>query len=341
MAVTLKMIAERAGLSVQTVSNVLNDKRHLFREETQKRVLKAADELGYMPNLSARAIRTGRFNAITLLLNTDRRFSYLPPDLLYGVLAGLRTADMHLTISDYPDEEIVKDGFVPKTLRQLMSDGLLINYHYKIPDQMLDLVRKSKYPTVWINSKQKHDSIYPEERDAMRKVAERLIKTGHRRIVYMDSGYGQRGSEPFHYSKHDRYGGYAEAMKAAGLKPVLIGSRQYQEVGRKDVYRELLMKEKRPTAILSYSLWAIESAWDAADDLGLRIPEDLSLATLGDKAAMYRRKKVSFMVQPWHEIGKQAVDMVRKKIEKPSLKLKPRAMQCEFIEGETLAPAPK
>src|SRR6185369_16509410 len=89
MPVTIKEIAERSGLSIPTVSQVLNNKGHRYRSETCNRVLKAVRELGYRPNSSARAMRMGRFNCVALLLSTESYRSFLPNELLRGIHDGV------------------------------------------------------------------------------------------------------------------------------------------------------------------------------------------------------------------------------------------------------------
>ncbi|HYG75210.1 MAG TPA: LacI family DNA-binding transcriptional regulator [Planctomycetota bacterium] len=126
MPVTIREIAERSGLSVPTVSQILNNKGHRYRSETCKRVMKAVRELGYRPNSFARAIRMGRFNCVALLLSTEKSKSFLPNELLRGVHDGVAERDYHMSLTALPDEKLTSQGFVPKILTQWSADGLLI-----------------------------------------------------------------------------------------------------------------------------------------------------------------------------------------------------------------------
>src|SRR6185295_16580276 len=188
MPVTIKEIAERSGLSVPTVSQVLNNKGHRYRSETCKRVLKAVRELGYRPNSSARAIRMGRFNCVALLLSTERHKSFLPNELLRGIHDGVAEHDYHMSLTVLPDDKLTSQGFVPKILRQWMADGLLINYHVDVPQRMIELIHEHGIPSVWINTKQKSDCAFPDDLGASREATEKLLALGHRRIFYADLG---------------------------------------------------------------------------------------------------------------------------------------------------------
>jgi len=134
MATTLKVIAEAAGVSIPVVSQVLNSKGQRFRPETRRRVRQAAERLGYRPNNSARAMATGRLGCAALVLSTQGYRSTLPAELLRGIDEELARHNMHLTIARLPDEKLTREGYVPKILREWLSDGLLINYTSDIPD---------------------------------------------------------------------------------------------------------------------------------------------------------------------------------------------------------------
>src|SRR4051794_17942945 len=118
MSVGIKEIAQLTGLSVPTVGNVLGRSGARYSEDTRRRVLEAARELGYRPNSSARAMRQGRFGCAALILTRSRQqtHSYIPNRLLDGIDDELALHDMHLTVSRLTDEELSAVDFVPKVL---------------------------------------------------------------------------------------------------------------------------------------------------------------------------------------------------------------------------------
>ena len=143
----MKQIAEHLGLSLPTVSQVLNNRGQL-RPETRRRVLRAAVKLGYRPNTAAKAISTGRFNCIALLLGADPLSGYLNRDMIEGIHDALADRNMHLTITKLPDQKLTDDGYVPKMLRESMADGMLINYKANIPPGMVELIEEDRLPAI-------------------------------------------------------------------------------------------------------------------------------------------------------------------------------------------------
>jgi DNA-binding LacI/PurR family transcriptional regulator len=205
MAVTIYQIAERVGLSPKTVSRILSGKAALHKPETRERVLQVATELGYRANSSARAMRRQRFGCVTLLLSNVRQRSVLPSAREDGIQAALGEHDLHLMVAPLPDAKLTDQGFVPRILREYGSDGLLVNYNTRIPPRMETLLDAHNLPSVWINVRRDSDCVYPDDLQAGRQAAERLLALGHRRIAFVDY------TEQNHYSN-------GTARRAAGRR---------------------------------------------------------------------------------------------------------------------------
>src|SRR4051812_31228185 len=118
-------IARRLNLSQRTVSFCLSGSDRVS-EETRKRVLKVANELGYRPNRSALSMRTGRFNAIALLQSAHVEYSYLPESLLVGLHEGLASREIRLVLASVPDEKLTDGQYLPSVLREWSVDGFLV-----------------------------------------------------------------------------------------------------------------------------------------------------------------------------------------------------------------------
>src|SRR3954471_13447507 len=231
MSVTIKEIARQTGLSVPTVGNVLGRAASRYSAETRKRVLEAAQAMGYKPNSSARAMRSGRIGCAALVLSRSHQsiLSHIPVGLLDGLDDELAHHNMHLTVSRLTDEQLSRDDFLPKVLREYMADGMIVNYTHEIPPRMLELIHAHHTPAVWVNAKLAQDCVYPDDFTAAESTTARLIGLGHRRIALlhlMSPGiFGpikfEEARPRFHYSVADRAEGYAGAMLRAGLKPRL------------------------------------------------------------------------------------------------------------------------
>jgi LacI family transcriptional regulator len=338
MPVTIKQIAERSGLSVPTVSQVLNNKGHRYRSETCKRVLKAVRELNYRPNSSARAIRMGRFNCVALLLSTDPSKSFLPNELLRGIHDGVAEHDYHMSLTVLPDQKLTDDGFVPKILRQWMADGLLVNYHVALPPRMVELIHEHGIPSVWINTKQKSDCVYPDDLNASREATEKLLALGHKDVAYADFGLGENQPST-HHSCADRYDGYAQALRAAGLQPRLMqGPDAIPSSERAAFAAKLLAQPSRPTAIVTYSDTTAMPIVQGAASLGLQFPRDLSVVTFYEGLTTHSGIGIASMVIPWHEVGYAAFQMLQEKIKDPAQIQAPRALPFTFEPGQTFGP---
>jgi len=336
MPVTIREIAERVGLSVQTVSRVLNGMGHLHRPRTCSRVLRAAKELGYLPNSSARAVRTGRFGCVALVSSTGRA-GPLPEPLLRGAHDELARRDIHLTFAALPDEKLTNRSFVPKMLRQLMADGLLINYHFNIPARMMELVKTHRVPAVWINCEKEFDSVLPDDFGAGRMAAERLLNLGHRAIVYADFSHPSLG-RPEHHSAVDRYKGYAAAMREAGLEARRWSVEDFPGAGsRLELAARLLSAGGRPTGLVTYGETEALTLFAAAASSGLAVPTDLSIVAIWDRLLDAAGWPIDTVVLPWYEIGREAVLMLHQKIERPGAALARRVLAPTLAEGRSCA----
>ena len=336
MAATIQQIADHTGLSKPAVSQILNNKPG-YKAETRERVFKAAADLGYRPNEAARAITSGRFGCVTLVLGTDFERSNLPPAFLKGVHDSLVLYDWHLTFAMLPDEQLTTDQGLPKILRHWFSDGLLLNYTHRIPPHMQDLIEKYKLPSIWINSMQKADCVYPDDRAGGHLATEHLLKAGHRAIAFVDYSHTADALHYSHYSTHERLRGYQEAMKAAKVPARVIRSEAPTSVSRVERIQEWLSKPDRPTAVITYGNGDAIAVYHTARTLGLKIPEQLSIVSIDDASFSLFDKRLSTALVPAYKMGFEAVELLKKKIESPAKAIPPRPVPFDWEAGETLA----
>ena len=331
--VTLKRIAEYTGLSKPTISQVLNNRGDLYRPETRAQVLKAAAELGYRPNGAARAVQDGRFGCVTLLSSVIPDRSFIPPQLLNSIYNALEASGLHMTFAQLPDTELTDTGFVPKLLRQWMSDGLIINYLHDIPARMLELIRQHRIPSVWTNAKLEKDVVYPDDLAGGRAATEHLLKLGHKRIAYIHH------SDSRHYSAIDRRAGYESAMAEAGLEPAFVAAgRVLTAAERVAKGRTLLRGRGRPTACVTYGIRDALPLVRAAERAGLVLSRDLSVVTFNSEAALDVDLAIGTMVIPHGAIGEQAVAMLVSKLDDPTATHAPVPVPFVMAPGDTAAP---
>lgn len=337
MALTIKDIATHLGVSHMTVSSALSG-RGRVAAGTRDRVLQAARELGYRPNASARSMRAGRFGNIGLLLSDAVKRSYLPHQLLRGIQIELERHDIQLTVGRLPDDMLVRDGYVPALLRHWSADGMLINYQEGIPGRMIELIEgESSMPAVWINSKQHGSCVYLDDYQCGRLAAETLLRAGHTRIGYADYSHGLADWQQAHYSHRDRFAGVVDVLRDAGLVPVdLRGPRTLEGNERQPFSRTWIQRTERPTAIVCYSASTAIPIVVAAWQVGLQIPQDLSVVCIDENPSATLGFKFDTVVTPLEEIGQQAVRAVVGRIEGKSLEVT-NAVPGVYEPGESVA----
>ena len=330
--VTMTQIARAAGVSQALVSRVLCGGGTNIRVggQTADRIRATAHKLGYFANTAARAMRIGMFDSICLLQSTNPVKSILPCNLIRGIQEALIEKGKHLILSELPDEKLVSAGFVPKILTELFADGLLVNYNTDIPEAMMRLIDKHRIPSVWINSKQSHNCIYPDDFSGGVEATRHLIGLGHRNIGYAMYVGGM------HYSSQERKEGYESAMKDAGLSPrVFQRDVDLQYVG--GISHEILSSAERPTGIVCYTEKEVHGLVHAAMALGLRIPQDLSLVVFNPVPLVMVGMVVSTVLLPEREIGRKSVDLLYERILEPSAILEPVKVRCGFQAADSSA----
>lgn len=334
-AVRMRDVADRAGVSLPTVSHVLSGKREgvWVSEATRLRVAEIAREMGYKRNNSAVAMKSGRFGSVALLLSTRGDVSNLPPRLLSGIHGALSRSNTHLLVAALPDEALTDAGTVPRILSEWACDGLLINYTDHIPARMRELIRDHRLPAVWINSQQEADCVCPADQLAAHDVTRRLLELGHRRITWADSLHDPGDAEA-HYSARARREGYQDAMRERGLEPIFLG----KPLLRRERLRQVLREPGRPTAVVCYGSNDLVSVALAAASLGLEVPRDLSLATFCPQSEVLGEEPIAGAVIPESNVGEHAAQMLLQKIEAPDDPLQPREVRFEIQEGATWGP---
>lgn len=336
--VKMSDVAKRAGVSIPTVSFVLNGKqsRQTISEATQQRVWQAVEELGYRRNHAAKAMRTGLFNCAALVLSTTPQRSHLPPPLLSGILNELEAHGMHLVITKISDDKLTNAKYLPGILRECMADGLLIDYTNDAPAQMQPLIDSFHIPAIWINIQRERDCVFPNDTKAGRDATEYLIGMGHRQVAYLQA------PQSVHYSNAARRGGYEMAMQAHGLAARVIDVPLDRSPGEQRQQMVRALQQELPTAIVAYD-HAIAAPFYhvACVEMGLRIPEELSLLLMHHEPFHEVGNHVTTWGIPFREVGRRAVEALLKRISNPEEILPPAAIDFDFsplYEGATCAP---
>lgn len=264
--VTIRDVAQEAGVSVTTVSQALNSPEgSRVSRKTREHVKDVAARLGYRANPSARALRTRRTDTIALV-GRDLVTTEFLGGLIRGAQEEVRRHGGILIVADTGDDG---EGVV-RTLRDHQVDGVILGafYHQEIavPAALEGL------PTVVVNAYTQdpgYSWVVPAEVRGGRDAAEVLLAAGHRRVAMI----GNHDDIP---AAHGRRQGFEARCREAGVEPVVIEAVPSAEAAR-EAAAALLSGPDRPTGVFAFSDAMAIGVYFAAAALGLRIPEDLSV----------------------------------------------------------------
>lgn len=313
-SVTIREVARRAGVSIATVSYVLNESAPIS-EETRARVLAAAAELGYRPSALARGLRARQSHTIGYSWHhvpRDRWHPILDP-FLYSMAQAAEAEGYHILTFAQP-----ADGDPWRPYQELMLtgrvDGFILSETNR-DDPRIRYLLDHDFPFVAFGrANEEWDFPYVDVDNAAgtRMAVEHLVELGHRRIAVIawpeDSLTGSY-----------RLQGYLEGMTAAGL-PVdpdwIIRTEHAEAAGRQAMQMLLaLPPDRRPTAVVTMSDLMAIGAMNALYEAGLQPGRDVSVVGFDDvPMAQYLRPPLTTLRQPIAEVGAKVVEMLLKLI---------------------------
>lgn len=267
MAVTIKDIAARAGVSYSMVSRALNNSGSVDSEKKQ-RILKLSSEMGYVPNQAAVTLKKSKSHMIGLCFSTISQST--SPYVLHDVLTGVYS----VTGSRY--NVIVKgiDMHQPGTLNPSYFDGLLIMSQWDWDEEFLEEAMDKGIPMVAISRRVPVDIpvVSTDERGGMAKAMEYLLENGHRRIGIIEGPHGLEATAM-------RHEGWCEVMRKWGMEPesLPVEEGNYRYNSGKKAAERLLDVHKDLTAILCFNDEMAFGARSLLHQRGIRVPEDISL----------------------------------------------------------------
>lgn len=292
--VTLQTIADRVGVSRMTVSNAFSRPDQLSAE-LRGRILAAAEELGYAgPDPAARALARGTTGAVGVLLTDSVRDAFtdeVATTFLGAIAEELAPTGLALTLLSASGH----DDMIPA--RDVPMDGALV-YSCSTESTAVDWLKRRKLPLVFVDQAPAAGiaSINIDDRTGARAAAQHLVDLGHRRIdIVTVSHSGPSGivADPVGstdgYVLKQRILGWLDALETAGIRPTVFQEPSNEATGA-EAARALLGREDRPTAILCFSDVLAYGVVQTAQDLGLRVPQDLSVVGFDDNPLAKRMR---------------------------------------------------
>lgn len=336
---TQKDVARLAGVSRSTVSYVLNDQTQLkipISDETRQRVMQAIIELGYEPDARAQALIRGNTRSVGVIIPVlDNPYFW---QMFSGISDALQEAGYSLHLSRHPLDGQQESNTIRELTRHRV-DGfiLLAAVKYLLP-RLIDDLQKTGQPIVEITaSKAEFDHVIHDYSAGTRALMTHLLELGHRKIGFI-YGVAQEAQGS------DRLTSYRQVQKEAGLS----GNETFEmHCGDRmeDAYRaayELLSRPERPTALLVINDMLAIAVIRAANDLGLSIPYDLSIAGFDDiPFSNYTSPRLTTVSGKAEESGRDAVRLLLRRFAEPDLPQQVTTSNIELIVRESTGPAPR
>jgi DNA-binding LacI/PurR family transcriptional regulator len=333
--ISMKDISLRCGVSVATVSKALNDHSDIS-EATKRMVRMTAQEMGYLPNSSARALKTNRTYNIGILF-VDRAKNGLTHDYFAHVLDSFKVTaeakgyDLTFINCNKTNQRMT----YLEHSRYRGVDGVVIAYVDFDQDEVAELIR-SEIPVVTVDhSFDNKPSVVSDNIGGIRDLVSYIASRGHKRIAYINGGDHSSVTR-------NRIGAFYKTMDELGI-PV---REEYMEDGDYrnpglccEVTKKLLALPEPPTCIMYPDDLSAIGGINAAKEMGLSIPGDVSIAGYdGIDVARYLEPKITTISQDTGRIGSIAAEKLIGMIEHPKTTLIDRTIVTgELLTGNSVA----
>lgn len=324
--VTIQDIARLAGVSVSTVSRVLNKKPDVDTA-TRERVLRTVEEQGFVPNASATRLAGGRSQILGVLV-PSLSWPFIPgimqgdivsslqwpilPEILRGVTECAGETAYELLLYSFSRDKDHREVINRILVTQLIS-GLLAIFPGHASEQLLR-IHDQGLPVVMIDDQDGHPNlpwVGTDNRYGAYLAIKHLLSLGHRRIGYIRGLYT---------CSEERYQGYCDALREAGVMPdpTLVLQGDFEFSSGRACARVFFSMPDRPTAIFAGNDQMAYGVLAAAQQQGVRIPEDVAVVGFDDlPISSYIRPALTTVHQPFYEMGQRAAQLLISLVETP------------------------
>jgi LacI family transcriptional regulator len=327
----IKDVADKAGVSIATVSRVLNNNPRV-KASLRERTLRAISDLGYQPSGIARNMRSQSVRVIGLVISDIQNPFFTS---LVRAVEDVAYENQYTVLLCNSDEDIQKEQLYVDVLSRERVAGVIIVptgkdccsplLNLRMPVVMADRI----VPGITT------DAVVLDNVAGAYAATQHLIELGHRRIGLVGAPVGVSvGIE--------RRKGYEKALRANKIKldESLIHAGNFKEQGGYEATRALLERDPRPTAIFAVNNLMTMGAFQAISEKGLRVPDDISMIGFDDMPWLaLLTPPLTAVRQPTYEIGAQAARLLFARLQDNSLPIQKRVMKPELIiRGSTAAP---
>ncbi len=301
----MRDVAARADVSVQTVSNLINNRLHLMGEDTRERVEQAMTDLGYHPNVAARTLRSARTQTLCFLL-LDEGNRFLADPMTDLIIAGIgdvaRDRGYGLLIQATRPHE--PDPALIRPLLENRADGAFLFMSGK-PDLRrwyVSRLGELGFPFILLEASEDPQllTVAAADRGGARRLTEHLIAEGHERIAFLTTKVPWPMLE-------QRMLGYRDALRAARLKPIVLSGGTWTPTSGAEQAERLLSRTAPPTAMMCGNDLLALGAIRAVREQGLSVPGDVAVTGFDDfDFAQFADPALTTVRIPGYDIGRTA-----------------------------------
>jgi LacI family transcriptional regulator len=331
--VTIREIADLAGVSIATVSRVMNGHSDVA-EETRDLVMRVVRENGYATNRSARGLSAGRTGLVGVLVPLVYPVYFSA--ILSGAAEALYEQELRLVLSPTQHEHDREVSLLDRLMHG-MTDGALIVLPEESSEELARLLEQG-YRFVVVDPRLPLDERVPSVSAAHASGADQamshLLGLGHRRIAAITGPRGWVATE-------DRRRGYHAALAAKGIlpEPALEVEADFEIGPGRDAAGHLLDLRDPPTAIFAFNDNLAIGALQAARDRGLRVPGDLSVVGFDDvEPATIVTPTLTTVRQPLAEMGRTAVNLLMRLLERQRFETLRVELATRLVVRESTGP---
>ncbi len=306
----MRDVATAAGVSVQTVSNLVNGRTNQMTPETQSRIQAVMDNLGYHPNSAARGLRSARSHTFGfLILDDSARFLADPMTDLFmsGLGDVLRDQGYALLIQASRQENPIERLLLPLLEGRVDAAVVFLSGPAAVRARYIQQLRKLTAPVLLLQEHELGEADIPviaaDDFGGARDLCRHLLERGHRAIGYLTADHRWSAIEA-------RHRGYVAAHEAAGLRPNpehTVWRGRFDAISASEAAGALLDIEARPTALMCGNDLIALGVLKAARDRGLRVPDDLAVTGFDDfDFAAAVSPPLTTVAIPGYEMGRLA-----------------------------------
>jgi len=333
--ITIREVAERAGVSPMTVSRVINRSGYIS-PATRERVEAAIAELGYMPNALARSLRFKQTHSLALVV-TDITNPFFTT-IARGVEDVANQRGFSVIFCNTDESEAKQVEYLNVLVRKQVDGVLLVPA--RSTDEPIHFLNRRQVPVVVLDRRVSScivDSVRGDSEGGAYALMRLLLELGHRRIALLNG--------PAEVSTAvDRLAGYRRALADAGLacdERLIFPGQFTLEAGRR-MAQEALALSPRPTALFATNNFIAIGAYRALREAGLAVPDDISLVAFDDlPSALMLEPFLTVVSQPAYEMGRRATELLLDRLAGAApADCQEIVLPCEVIVRRSTGPAP-